>query len=127
MRPGSRRVARTHRGNTHDAVRNEERRRRCILLRQRQELCRKLAHRAAVERYIFPDPVAIEDGKEQQRIFQRLPECFRLANQQTRSLRSRSGFRGCESFDMEERRYERDLQPYLLSTQCRSGGRGRNL
>ena len=54
MRPGLRNVARTYQGNTHDAVRNEERRRRSILLCQRQELRGKLAHRAAVEPMYFP-------------------------------------------------------------------------
>ena len=65
---------------------DHERNCRTLLLGERQELRRKLAHDIAVERDVVRDPEAVEDRKQQQRVFGRLSECFSLFDQQTRSL-----------------------------------------
>ena len=49
------------------AMPNHERDRRSLLLGERQELRRKLAHNVAVERHIVRDPEAVEDREQQQR------------------------------------------------------------
>ena len=72
---------------------NHERNGRPLLLGERQELRRKLAHHVAVERHIVRDPEAEEDRKQQQRVFGRFAQRFSLFDQQTCPLRSRLGFR----------------------------------
>ena len=66
---------------------------RPLLLGERQELRRKLAHSVAVERDIVRDPEAVEDREQQQRVFGRLSERFSLFDQQTCPLHRRFGFR----------------------------------
>ena len=92
-----------------------------------QELRRKLAHSIAVECDIVRDPEAVEDRKQQQRVFGRLPSASACSISTTRPLRSRLGFRRRIPFDMHERVYERDLKLDLLATQRGSGGQGRDL
>ena len=87
--------------NAHEPMPDHERDRRLLLLSERQELRRKLAHHVAVERYKVRDPEAVEDREQQQRIFGRLSERFGLFDQQTCPLRSRLGFRRSISFDMQ--------------------------
>ena len=101
--------------------------RRPLLLGERQELRRKLAHHVAVERHEVRDPEAVEDREQQQRVFGRLSERFSLFDQQTCPLRSRLGFRRRISFDMDEWGYQRDLKLDLLATQRGRGGQGRDL
>ena len=81
---------------------------------------RKLAHHVAIERHIVRDPEAVEDREQQQRVFGRLSERFRLFDQQTRPLHSRLGFRRGISFDMDEWSYERDLKLDLLRDAMRA-------
>ena len=100
---------------------------RPLLLGERQELRRKLAHHVAIERHIVRDPEAVEDRKQQQRIFGRLSERFSLFDQQMCPLRSRLGFRRRISFDMHEWGYQRDLKLDLLATQRGRGRQGRDL
>ena len=66
---------------------------RALLLGERQELCRKLAHHVAIERHIVRDPKAVEDREQQQRVFERFSKCFGLLDQQTCALCGRLGFR----------------------------------
>ena len=73
---------------------------RPLLLGERQELRRKLAHRVAIERDIVRDPEAVEDREQQQRVFGRLSERFSLLDQQTCPLYSCLGFRRRVPFDM---------------------------
>ena len=82
---------------------DHERDSRPLLLRERQELRRKLAQRVAIERHIVRDPETVEDREQQQRVFRRLSERFRLFDQQTCLLHGRFGFRCGIPFDMDER------------------------
>jgi hypothetical protein len=106
---------------------DHERDSRPLFLGERQELHRKLAHHAAIERNVAHAPDAVEDRKQQQRVFGCLSERFSLCYQQTCSLRSRLGFRRSVSFDMDEWSNERGLKLDLFATQCRSGGQRRHL
>ena len=72
---------------THDAMPDHERSTVALCFsRERQELRRKLAHNIAIERDVIRDPEAVEDRKQQQRIFGRLAERFSLFDQQARLL-----------------------------------------
>ena len=124
VRSAFRDVPRKQQGKTHKAMPDHERNRRSLLLGERQELRRKLAHHVAVERDKVRDPEAVEDREQQQRIFGRLSERFSLFDQQTCPLRSRLGFRRGIAFDMHEWGYERDLKLDLLATQRGRGGQG---
>ena len=127
MRSALRDVSREQQGSAHEAMPNHERDCRLLLLGERQELRRKLAHHVAVERHGVRDPKAVEDRKQQQRVFGRLAERFSLFDQQTCPLHSRLGFRRRIAFDMDEWSYERDLKLDLLATQRGRGGQGRDL
>ena len=111
----------------HEAMPDHERHCRPLLLGERQELRRKLAHHVAIERHVVRDPEAVEDREQQQRVFGRLSERFSLFDQQTCPLRSRLGFRRSIPFDMDEWGYERDLKLDLFATQRGRGGQGRDL
>src|SRR3974390_2421878 len=87
------------------------------LLRDSQELRRKLAHCATVEPCVGRDPEAVEDREQQQWVVRRLSQRFSMFDQKTSPLRSRLRFRRGMSLDLHERRYERDLQLYLLTAQ----------
>ncbi len=76
---------------------------RPLLLGKRQELGRKLTHDVAVERHKIRDPEAVENGKQQQRIFRRFPKRFGLFDQQACLLHRRLGFRCGIPFDMDQR------------------------
>jgi len=106
---------------------NHQRNRRPLLLGQRQELRRELPRSVTVERNKVPDPAAIEDQEQQQRVFGRLAEVFRSFDQQTRLLRSGLGFRRGVPVDMDKWSYERDLKSDPLATQRRRVGQGRDL
>ena len=108
-------------GNTHGAMPDHERNRRCFFLGERQKLRREVAHHVAVERYKAGDPEAIEDREQQQWIFERLSQSLSLFDQHTGSRRSRLDFWRSVPFDIDERGYERDLQLDLLATQRGSG------
>ena len=120
MRSALRDVSRVQQGNAHESMPNHERDCRCLLLGERQELRRKLAHRFAVERHEVRDPEAVEDREQQQWVFGRLSERFSLFDQQTCPLRSRLGFRRGIAFDMHEWGYERDLKLDLLRDAARA-------
>jgi hypothetical protein len=94
---------------------------RLLLLRERQELRRQIATGIAVECGVIRDPRAVECREQQQRIFERLSQRFSLRDQQPGLLRSRPGFGGGITFDMDERGYKRDPKLDLLATHCRSG------
>ena len=96
---------------------DHERHRRPLLLGERQELSRKLAHHVAVERDKVRDPEAVEDREQQQRVFRRLSERFSLFDQQRARSSSRPGFRRRIAFDVQEWGYERDLKLDLFATQ----------
>ena len=102
MRSPLRDVSRIRQGDAHEAMPDHERDCRPLLLGERQELRRKLAHHVAVERHIVRDPEAVEDREQQQRVFGRLSERFSLFDQQTCLLHSRLGFRRGIPFDMDE-------------------------
>jgi hypothetical protein len=88
-----------------------------LLLRERQELRRETATGIAIERHEVRDKEGVEDPKQQQRIFRRLSQRFRLLDQQACPLRSRPGFGGVIAFDMHECGDERDLKLNLLALQ----------
>ena len=67
---------------------NHERAGRRLLLGERQELRGKLAHSIAIERHIVRDPKAVEDRKQQQRVFGRLSERLRLLDQRDAPARA---------------------------------------
>ena len=67
---------------------NHERDCRSLLLRERQELRRKLAQGIAIERHMVRGPEAVEDREQQQRVFGRLSERFRLLDQRACLLRA---------------------------------------
>ena len=71
---------------------NHERDCRPLLLRERQELRRKIAHSIAIECHKVRDPEGVEDREQQQRVFGRLSERFGLLDQRACLLRSRLGF-----------------------------------
>ena len=71
-------ISRTQQGNAHDAVCYQERSGRSLLLGERQELPRKLAHHVAVERYVVRQPDTVEDREQQQRVLRSLSERFSL-------------------------------------------------
>src|SRR6516165_4086944 len=100
---------------------------RRLLLRQRQELRRKLAHHVAVDRYMARNPKAVENREQQQRVFYRLSKRFSFFDQQTCSLLGRLGFRRSIASDMDKWGYERDLKPDLIATQSWCAWQGRDL
>ena len=67
---------------------------------------------------IVRNPEAVQDRKQQQRVFGRLSERFSLFDQETCPLYGRLGFWRSIPFDMHERAYERDLKLDLLATQA---------
>ena len=83
VRPALRNVSRFQQGRAHEAMPDHARDCRPLLLGERKELRRKLAHHVAVERHITRGPEAVEDREQQQGIFGRLSECFSLFDQQT--------------------------------------------
>ena len=85
MRSPFRDIPGLHQGNAYEAKPDHERDCRSLLLRERQELDRKLA-------------------------LGRLSKRFSLFDQQTWPVRGGLGFRRGEPFDMEEWGYERDLR-----------------
>src|SRR5215475_3630374 len=99
-----------HQGKAHEAMPGNEGPRRCLLLRERQELDGKLTRRLAVKRHVILHPEAVEHGEQQQRIFGRLPERFSVSDQQTCPLDGCLGFPSAKAFDMEEWRYECNLE-----------------
>ena len=62
--------------------------------------CVASSRNVAIERHKVRDPEAVEDRKQQQRVFGRLSERFSLFDQQTCPLHCRLGFRCSISFDM---------------------------
>jgi hypothetical protein len=62
--------------------------------RQRQELRREIATDIALECQKAREPEGVEDREQQQRIFERLSQRFRLLDQHTCLLCSRLGFGG---------------------------------
>ena len=71
-----------------------------LLLGERQELRRKLAHHVAVECHIVRDPETVEHREQQQRVFRRFSQRFSLFDQKTRLLSTPLWFRRRISFDM---------------------------
>jgi hypothetical protein len=96
--------------------------RRPLLFRKGQELRRKLAHCVSVKRRMGCDPKAVEDRKQQQRVFEWLSTSLSFFDQETRSFRGCLGLRCSMPFDLHERTNKRDLELNLLATQrWRSG------
>lgn len=106
---------------------NHKRDRRSLFFGERQELRRKLAHGIPIECPSVSDPDAIEHNEQEQRVFERLSQCFSLFDQQMRALYGRFGFRCGLSFDVKDRRDERHLKFDLLTTQCGCAGQRRDL
>ena len=77
MRPAFRDVSRSHQGSAHEAMANHERDCRSLLLGERQELRCEVAQNVTIKRHIVPDPEAVEDREQQQRVFGRLSERLR--------------------------------------------------
>src|SRR6516165_7715938 len=127
MRSRIRDVPGRQQGHTHEAMPDHERNGRPLRLRERQELCRKLAYHVALEGDVVRDPEAVENREQQQRIFGGLSERLRLFDQQTCLVNSRFGFGSSVSFDMDEWSYESDLKLDLLAAQGRRCRQGRNL
>ena len=71
-------VSRPRQGNAHEAMPDNKWDGCPLLLRERQELRRKLTDNLAVERDVVCDPRAPKDREQQQRVFRRLSERFRL-------------------------------------------------
>src|SRR5215472_4403375 len=106
---------------------DHERRRRRLLLRERQELDGKLKPHVAVRCNVIRHPDTVEHGEQQQRIFGRLSERFSLLDQQTCSLHGCLGFLSAIALDREEWGYECNLELDLFATQRGRGGQGRDL
>ena len=84
------------------AMCHQKRNRRSLFLGERQELSREIATDIAIERHIVRDPDAIEDRKQQQRVFGRLSQRFGLLDKQLVPARWRLCF-GCRiAFDVHE-------------------------
>ena len=115
-------IAGMQQGQAHQAMADHERPRRALLIGEGEELDRKLTHHVAVECYEVRDPEAVKDGEQQQGIFGRLAERFRLLDQQARPLHRSPGFRRRIAADVEEGGYECNLKLDLLAPQ---GGRAR--
>ena len=79
--------------HAHKAMADHQRDCGPLLLGQCDDLRREVAQHVAVERQKVRGPDAVEDRKQQQRVFERLSECFGLFDQQTCPLGSRLGFR----------------------------------
>jgi hypothetical protein len=58
----------------------------------------------------------MKDREKQQRVFGWLAECLSLIDKQVCPLHGRLGFGRGVSFDVDERRYERDLKLDLFAT-----------
>src|SRR6516165_1677834 len=127
MRSRIRDVPGRQQGHTHEAMPDHERNGRPLRLRERQELCRKLAYHVALEGDVVRDPEAVENRKQQQRILRGLSERLRLFDQQTCLINSRLGFRSSVSFDMDEWSNKGDLKLDLLAAQGRRRRQGRHL
>ena len=108
-------VARPKQGRAYEAKCERKHHRRSVVLRQRQELRRKVARNMAFGFDYGRGDDRIEHGEQQQRIFERLAKSFGLFNQHSCSHRSRLGFRRSVSSEREEWGYERDLEFDLLS------------
>ena len=76
----------------------------------------ELAHHIAVEGDKIRNPEAEEDGKQQQWVFGRFADRLSLLHEQTCALRSHLRFGRSKPFEMDKRRYERDLKLDLLTT-----------
>ena len=74
----SRDVADVQQGHAHKAVPDHERDCGPLLLRERQELRRKLAHHIAVEGHVVRDAKTVEDGEQQQRDLREALRALRL-------------------------------------------------
>jgi hypothetical protein len=102
MRPALRDIPSRRQGHAHGVMPDHERDFRPLLLGEPQELRRKIAHHVAVERYKVRDPEAVEDRKQQQRVFKRLAKRFSLFDQPTCVLCNRLRFRSGIPFNMEK-------------------------
>ena len=89
VRSGFSNISRKRQCDPHEAMRDHERDGRPLLLGERQELRRKLAHQVAVERHIGAAPEALEHRKLQQWIVERLSQLFSLFDQVARLTKRR--------------------------------------
>ena len=85
----------------------------------------KVAYNITIACYITPNPEAVEDQEQQQRVFGSFSQAFGLFNQQTRLFNCLYGFWCRLSFHVHEWIYECHLQPDFFATQRRSAGRHR--
>ena len=97
-----------------------------MLICEGEELDRKLPHHVAVECYEVSDPEAVKNGEQQQGVFGRLAERFRLLDQQTCPLNRSPGFRRRIAADVEEGGYECNLKLDLFATPGGRAGQGRD-
>jgi hypothetical protein len=88
-----------------------------LLLGERQELRRKLAHSVTVERHKVRDPETVEDRKQHQRIFGRLSKRLRSLDERVRSLDGRIGVRRRIAFDVHQSVRKRDLELDLFTSE----------
>jgi hypothetical protein len=92
-----------------------------LLLCERKELASKILYCATFAACVIREPQGIEHREQQQRIFGGLSTCFCSFDQKTCPLNSLFGFRRGIPFDVNKRRYERDLQLDLFAAQRGSG------
>src|SRR3984885_15970021 len=100
---------------------------RPLLLRERQELRRQITTDIAVEGHKIRYPEGVENLEQQQRVFGRLSQGFRLLDQQMCLLGSRFGLKRRVAFDVHQSVRKRYLKLDLLATPRRRAGQGRDL
>ena len=94
---------------------------------ERQELRRQITTDIAVEGHKIRYPEGVENLEQQQRVFGRLSQGFRLLDQQMCLFGSRFGLRRRIAFDVHQSVRKRYLKLDLLATKHRHAGQGRDL
>src|ERR1700728_904868 len=100
---------------------------RSLLLGERKELRRKLAQRFRFERNIVCGSETIEDRKQNQRVFERLPQRISAFNECARLFEGGFGVARRVAFGVHPNVGKPDLQLDLLSSQGRRTRQGGNL
>src|SRR5215469_14214046 len=104
-----------------------ERNPRSLLLGEGQELRREIAADITIKCRNIRDPEAVEDRKQQQRVFGRLSERLSSLDEQACLIERRFRVRGRMALGMHERIRKPDLKLNLLAAQRWRSGQGRNL
>lgn len=119
MHPPVGEVSGAQQGGAHGAMTDHQRDFHPLLLGEAEKPRRQLAHHVAIEGDVVRGPDAVEDNKQQQRIFGRLAERVGAFNQQTGLLFGRLSFRSGKSFGVDERGDDGDLELDLFPAQSR--------